>query len=188
MKGTNNEEEPSAAEWLRLFEALRQKFPSSDYVKDVIHDRCPHERNQVVAYMISGGGTQYRRQCLDCGYLLDGAIAHSKVQGSPPPFDAALRDKNYDGRRRRQAERKLEFAEWNEEARQLKACYLKSKAWQEERKLVFERAGGICEVCRERDATAVLRGPSTHNLGADPFGELQGLCATCLENLQWGKF
>jgi hypothetical protein len=62
--------------------------------------------------------------------------------------------------------------------RQWYGCYLKSEAWQDKRRLVMERCGGICEDCGYLLATQVHH-LTYRRVGAERSADLQGLCRRC---------
>ena len=66
------------------------------------------------------------------------------------------------------------MSEWSERYR----AYLRSPEWQEKRLAVFERAGGVCESCREAPAEEVHH-ETYDNVFREPLWDLRAVCAEC---------
>lgn len=60
--------------------------------------------------------------------------------------------------------------------------YLKSKEWQNKRKQVMDRCGGICEACKANPATQIHH-ITYQNLGNENLWELLGTCEKCYETI-----
>jgi 5-methylcytosine-specific restriction endonuclease McrA len=58
--------------------------------------------------------------------------------------------------------------------------YLQTDAWQERRRLVLRRAGGICEGCRKARAVEVHHLTYQH-IGHEFLWELVAICRACHE-------
>jgi hypothetical protein len=58
----------------------------------VIADDCRHERRVIVRIDCRAGGVQYRRYCLNCWLMLEGAIAQAKARSELGDDEAPLAD------------------------------------------------------------------------------------------------
>lgn len=138
---------------------------------------CSHEVTELRERTIKGGHTQYVHQCLRCGESASKAISKHTVSPAPPKWDMSLRDRHYAARD--QAVKQVE-EEYKEHFWDSYDIYLKSSEWAERRRLVMERAQGICEGCR------LQRGSQVHHLTYEHVGkeflfELVWICKPCHE-------
>jgi hypothetical protein len=83
-----------------------------------------------------------------------------------------------DARRRRQEALDQEIGGRNKEWNDWYERYLQTYAWGERRRLVMERAGGICEGCRQEPATEVHHLTYKH-VGDEFLWELVAVCGWC---------
>jgi 5-methylcytosine-specific restriction endonuclease McrA len=139
---------------------------------------CPHAR-KILTYKTTAIGTrQYKHQCLDCGSAIGNPIKHDAVRGQEVvEFDEELHDRwRVEEQRRWEVEREEKNSGWwiwyN--------SYLESPDWQSRRRKVLERAGGLCEGCRECRATQVHHLTYAH-AGNELLYELAALCEGCHE-------
>lgn len=128
---------------------------------------------------IKGGATQIVYQCEVCGRADGGPVSQSRVPDwrSLPRWDNSIQ-KRY-SRKRAEAvaaasahERERFFAWYNE--------YLKSPGWRERRQKVIARCGGLCEGCRDAEATQVHHLTYSH-VGREMLYHLVALCDECHE-------
>lgn len=59
-------------------------------------------------------------------------------------------------------------------------AYLRTPEWGKRRKLVFKRAGNVCEGCHERPASQIHHTTYAH-VGNEPLWELRAVCHECHE-------
>jgi hypothetical protein len=150
-------------------------------------NNCPHEQVKIVWTLIGGYGQamrtrQLRHQCQQCGLLVGAALRHLLATPDTPEVDeGALR-----------AGIEASEAQWRETARALDqrreneraewwawySAYLQTDAWREKRRLVFQRAGGICEGCRQAPACQVHH-LTYQNAGNEFLWELVAICREC---------
>jgi 5-methylcytosine-specific restriction endonuclease McrA len=64
--------------------------------------------------------------------------------------------------------------------------YLQSEEWQYLRKLVMQRAGGVCELCHSRRACHVHHLTYDHVFNERLY-ELQAVCLPCHDAIHHGK-
>ena len=142
---------------------------------------CKHLESGIVAVRASNGAPMYREQCLTCGFPFGQWIARAKVPNiQTVPEVSAYAFAEYEQSR---------LAEWRsvqvEHARQQLSAsdneyaqYLRSETWKLKRQKVLERAKGICEGCREREATQIHH--LTYRHVQDEFlWELVAICDDC---------
>jgi 5-methylcytosine-specific restriction endonuclease McrA len=127
-----------------------------------------------------------RQQCRKCGLILAHQFKHSLATSDTPETDLAAferaKDAQYEerqlrweeARRKRESEWKDEQAEWWDRYN----SYLCSPEWQARRALVFDRAGDICEGCRERRATQVHHLTYSH-VTNEFLWQLVAICEEC---------
>ena len=141
---------------------------------------CPHARRSLPRLRTyASGHWRYLRQCLDCGAVIGNPIAKAtalaEAGDAPEAFDETLYVEQEAARRNayRQGlehERAAWWA-WYDE-------YLKTDAWRTRRRKVLQRAGGICEGCRDRPAEHVHHKTYAH-AGKELLFELVALCREC---------
>jgi signal transduction protein with GAF and PtsI domain len=152
---------------------------------------CSHANRFICWSTIgsSGDPLQYRclrEQCIDCGRLLPRSLAHALATTDTPDVDVERAMTAVENERQQWAQRGQEFAERrareHEEWWEKYSHYLQTPEWGNRRKLVFDRAGNICEGCREHRATQV------HHLSYDHVTdefcwELVAICDECHRRL-----
>ena len=82
------------------------------------------------------------------------------------------------GRMEREQRQEAENQKWWNWFRE----YLRSPEWSRRRRLVLERARGICEACGQRQATEVHHLTYDH-VGNEPLFDLAAICHACHEAL-----
>lgn len=145
---------------------------------------CDHPGSELRVRTVRGGGKQYVKQCLRCGEAVSNPVkaeAALELNGGNPlsPFDEQLQ------------------AAWSkavkESAERIKCAddsafwsaygdYLASEQWQEKRRKVFARAGGICEGCGESEPSEVHH-ISYEHVGAEFLFELVAVCKACHDRI-----
>lgn len=152
---------------------------------------CYHHDKNVVWTTVSADNTplvmrQLRHQCIDCGRLLTNALPHSMATKNTPNVDLDFLQRwiDYDKQQweQRGIESKFISQKRREEQLNFYHGYLNSQAWFERRKLVMERAGGLCEGCRQRPATQVHHLTYEH-VGCEMLWELVAVCRNCHERV-----
>ena len=148
-----------------------------------ICERCKHEKFAKVSVVISNGNTQFRYQCVNCGKLNGQAMTRSEAvdrDGNPPPlWNAALDAVNREKMKAIYEEKNAKFLAYNGYH-----GYLNSDNWHAKRKMIMDRADGICEACLVSAATEVHH--MTYDNVYDEFmWELRAVCRDCHE--RWHK-
>jgi hypothetical protein len=140
---------------------------------------CTHEVREVRHRVIADGRSSFVSQCVRCGNTSSPIKAHIAKQsgGNIPEYDYRLET-------RWRAAKDLAYKEVREAIRpELKAeyeAYLRSPEWHQLRAAVFERCGGICEVCE--DAAAKQAHHFTYErIGHEELADLLGVCKPCHE-------
>jgi hypothetical protein len=129
---------------------------------------------------------QLREQCRDCGKLFGENLAHALATAGTPDLD--LRAAQTAGESEREARERhwKNYAESrqrerDEESRRWWANYndyLNTSEWRHRRRLVLDRANGVCEGCRERRATQVHHLTYKH-VASEFLWELVAVCDEC---------
>lgn len=153
---------------------------------------CRHDATQLRLRVVANGATQRVYQCLRCGAAASRALSKAETAkatgGSEiPSFDDQLlldwqnaKSSAFAGiedafpKAVLTSKSQLSPEAWRENYE----AYLASPAWQERRRLVLQRAGGICEGCLTRPATDAHHKTYAH-LGEEFLFELLALCSTC---------
>lgn len=152
---------------------------------------CEHkiERQELRRGTNKGGAPVVRKQCLDCGARIGDPIKRPNNVHELPEFDDAMHEA-YRAERKTEKEKidqkyiDIQLRRWkgNEKGgyyyNQAREAYIISAKWKKRRRLVIERAKGLCEGCRETDATEVHH-LSDENLGNEFLFELVALCSDC---------
>jgi 5-methylcytosine-specific restriction endonuclease McrA len=148
-------------------------------------NECPHRHVRIVWTAWSSFGEtfatrQLRQYCDDCGRLFGSALKHTTATPETPEisFDEVTRyhrewqerlARNNADRKAREQRRRAEYI-----------AYLQTDAWVQRRELVIERAGGMCEGCRQAAAEQVHH--LTYNHITNEFlWELVAICRDCHE-------
>jgi hypothetical protein len=156
---------------------------------------CSHENKRIVETHLGVQGEpmrikQLRYQCQECGGLSYNAVSREKAGWSIPQVDeAALRTKlqadelvwqqDLESRYAKMVARASTFAQDRREEYQE---YLCSPEWRRRRDLVLSRAHGVCEGCREREASEVHH-LTYQNIGNEFLWELVAVCRGCHERV-----
>lgn len=165
-------------------------FPSNELTADLQKHgeafACPHAQTQIRRRTVGRDGIQIRHQCLRCGSAVGNAIKKDSTNVSLPDFDETLSNEFETAREAdyKRILRKHLASQMRREASHQKeyAAYLVSPQWAGKRRKVFERAGGLCEGCRERSAEDVHHLTYDHIYDEFLF-ELIALCRPCHERL-----
>ena len=129
--------------------------------------RCAHTEKELRVRHDRSGRAQLAMQCLICGRRVGDFLSRSVLNGRSlseiPQWDGALEDYTRQGvdEKRKRAWDEIKATSI---AKRMKDYddYLLSDAWAAKRQTVIERAGGVCEGCRQRKASqALLRFSST---------------------------
>lgn len=146
---------------------------------------CDHENVRLSVYTASNGVKSYGDQCQRCGRKISKFVSAKRFQQEEgvDPLEYAIEFKT-------NLQRDFSNSIWAEEdqARESRkrewnrwySNYLASPDWRQKRRLVFDRANGICEGCRERHATQVHH-ISYANVGNEFLWELVAICRDCHE-------
>jgi len=145
---------------------------------------CQHKVRELRTRIVKGGAKQYVYQCQGCGEAQMQPVARAKAYDlydgqEPPPFDDTL-PRRWDQRKSQSvAEIQSEFTDkfWTEYS-----AYLQTPEWAARRRLVLERANGLCEGCRKLPATDVHHLTYEH-MGEEFLFELVALCGGCHSRL-----
>ena len=143
---------------------------------------CDHDDEPGIRWKtIKGGGVQFVRVCLDCGYQFGGPVAKKDVPNpdDTPALGDLSADRFFRSRREDWRDQKLVFWEGQDvKVSKEYAAYLKSPEWRAKSKLVILRAQGICEGCRERPATQAHHLTYEHRFN-EFLWELVAICDDC---------
>jgi 5-methylcytosine-specific restriction endonuclease McrA len=145
--------------------------------------RCAHPNQRIVWTRFSNYGDEYQKPqlrnfCNDCGRLIGGALKHALATDDTPtlsPEEATRHGRMWNEHYRQlEIERENQTKEW----RANYDAYLKTEVWARKRKLVLERAGCLCEGCREAEASQVHH-LTYKNCGNEFLWELVAICRDC---------
>ena len=140
---------------------------------------CNHEVREIRHRVIADGRSSFVSQCVRCGNTSTPIKAHvAKQRGDNiPEYDYHLET-------RWRAAKDLAYKAARKAIKpQLKAeyeAYLRSPEWQRLRTAVFERCGGICEVCKAAAAEQAHH-LTYERLGHEELADLLGVCKPCHE-------
>ncbi len=130
------------------------------------------------------GRTHFVMQCPRCGAaepVKKTELTQTEMDAAPE-FDAGLADRwnwarhNF-ARELHNARQEASYDQFHAEHE----AFLRTAAWQEMRRKVMERAGGICEGCRERRAVQVHHRNYTYKFGREMLFDLVAVCRDCHE-------
>lgn len=166
---------------------------------------CQHAMADARVRTRSNGITVWVLQCLTCGNevrALKKTSPEVLAQAQRTPFDDNLREQwdaqwrnahqrryeHYQEHLRSQqaaleAEREQQQAAWWENY----ATYLQSREWHARRKMVLDRANGLCEGCRARKATQVHHLTYEHVCN-EFLWELVAICDSCHRRIHPDKW
>lgn len=156
----------------RASEVLREEFS------------CDHEDVEVRRKVYRNGIAHYHKQCLRCGTDC-GSVPKSSsfLLDIITPFDEGLSTAWWQKRSERYQElAQVEKYDWYAEH----DSYLDSAAWRSRRQRVLERAGGLCEGCRQQRATEVHHLTYSHWQHELLF-QLVALCRSCHQSVKEGN-
>lgn len=125
---------------------------------------------------------QIRQQCLDCGYVIGGSRKRAPGDENLPTIDATIGERYEHVRQAqfheiRQRHARLQHEKSNSFFKEY-GDYLRSDTWKAKRRLVFKRAGGVCEGCGLQEATEVHHLTYDHKMSEFLF-ELVAVCTEC---------
>lgn len=151
------------------------------WVRDWI---CEHEASELRQKRAINGQVLYREQCLNCGATtktlrsrdVDAGLIRA---GHIPLYDEQLQRvwyarKSEDLQQRRESAEHAENEKWWRWYNQ----YLTTPQWQQKRRLVFLRAGGLCEGCRSVPAAQVHH-LTYERAGDELLFDLVAVCRDC---------
>ncbi len=148
------------------------------------HFACDCSGRRLVAKRDSIGRTHFVLQCLRCGSAepVKKTELTQREMDAAPDFDAGLADRwNW---KRQSYARELHNARREAEHDAFRGeheAFLRSAAWQDMRRRVFDRCGGICEGCRMRRAVQVHHRNYTYKFGCEMLFDLVAVCRECHE-------
>ena len=165
-----------------------QQLWSKDYAEWSRHE-CTHERQELRRGTNNAGMPVIRMQCLDCGLRIGNAVKRTTDADRIPEFDDAKNEAHEAARKadKNKIDQKyldIQLRRWKghekggEYYTQAREAYMNSPAWKDLRRLVMERAQGLCEGCRQADAAEVHH-LSYEHLGHEFLFELVALCRDC---------
>lgn len=138
---------------------------------------CPHVAREVRHRIIKDGRPAYVSQCIRCGHTSNPIKASVAEQGGRdiPEYD-------YHIEQRWRAAKSLAYDAVRKAIKpQLKAeyeAYLRTPEWRAVRGLVFERCGGVCEICEESPAEEAHH-LTYERIGREELSDLMGVCKPC---------
>lgn len=143
---------------------------------------CQHElRPRLKRYP---SGMRAKMQCIKCG---QGVGANVRMAGVTELWDEdreRLTNEEYERcyaewKQNNDAFYKAQRGERSAEWWRLYNEYLHSDQWQEKRRRVLERAGGVCESCLQRAAVQVHHERYPETFGLEPAWVLRAVCLSC---------
>jgi 5-methylcytosine-specific restriction endonuclease McrA len=145
---------------------------------------CDHENCELVVRITAAGHRQFRYACPDCGryvgeWLEENAVPLGARRNARPYDDAADRQAAEKERKRQRKLQEKQDAEWQQKYNEYIST---SPAWQEKRRLILQRAKGLCEGCGKLPAQQVHHLNYEH-LGDEFLWELRAVCFPCHERL-----
>ena len=147
---------------------------------------CQHEKAEIRRRPARGGAVHFYRQCLTCGESVGSAVGRANVPSEALPWDDVLGPRY---RAKKDAERKAITQKHVRIQREGEAGfwknyneYLKTDEWRAKRAKVIERAGSLCEGCRQRPASQVHHLTYKHVFAEFMF-ELVAVCDECHDRL-----
>jgi hypothetical protein len=154
-------------------------------------DECKCEVKDPVRYRQTNNVITVRMQCRACKRL-HGAIPKNSQSNLEmlPLLDGDCLRKWEDEQRlagRHKHEARLALQQEHEEAQSRRwwewyNLYLRSPEWRQRRAKVMDRAGNICEACRERPAAHAHHLNYAH-VGNEPLFDLVAICQQCHDEI-----
>lgn len=140
---------------------------------------CDHPETEIRKKTCSNGTVQWRRQCLRCGESTAGNLKKDSVhylqRVQAVEFDETLREQWFERRRQRIDElTQAQSEQWWEEYN----TYLSSMGWRIKRDAVLRRDKGLCQGCRQRQATQVHH-LTYQRLRREMLFDLVAICDEC---------
>lgn len=143
---------------------------------------CEHPRREWGRRVGSNGSVQIKEWCPDCGKPLSNARKQRSGDEFLPLIDTELHERYVREQRERymrlQRAKETDWWRWYNE-------YLQTPEWHARRTKVLERAGYLCEGCRETAAAEVHHLSYAH-AGDEFLFELVALCHSCHERWHAG--
>jgi 5-methylcytosine-specific restriction endonuclease McrA len=139
---------------------------------------CPHERSHMAWVTIRNGRLQLRNQCDYCGELLGNPFRHEMAEPNTPMADTCKAERWDQGRQTEIHQAAMRLIERHKNWWRRYDEYLNTDDWRRKRELVFQRARGTCEGCRERPAQQVHHLTYT-DVGNEFLWQLVAVCAPC---------
>ena len=150
-------------------------------------------RNFVAERTTAVGLSVIRKQCINCALRIGQAVKRPPDADELPEFDDAKHDAYKAARKAAlstvdQKYVEIQLRRWKGKEdgdsyyRQAHSAYLESPAWKDRRRLVLERAQGLCEGCRKAGATEVHHLSYFHS-GQELLFELVALCGDCHDRI-----
>jgi 5-methylcytosine-specific restriction endonuclease McrA len=140
---------------------------------------CKHERISLVRRTLRDGRLAIVYQCQDCGNQKAGPVKRLPEHDNLPEHDETIFPR-YNKRRQDLWKRlvwEADVAAYEQWVRDYEA-YLDSPAWKKKRRLVIEREGGLCQGCRQAEATEAHHSTYQH-AGEEFLFQLVALCRPC---------
>lgn len=161
------------------------ELPSSRALSEALaptwESKCPHKQKAVRKRKILGGSSQVRWQCLDCGQAIGNPLPKA-THPDAGDFDEAFLEATNLARETLRWEIAVEYLEKHRlrelDHQKFYDTYLQSEEWRKRRKLVLQRANGLCEGCLTEKAAEIHHLTYRH-LGDEFLFELVALCACC---------
>jgi 5-methylcytosine-specific restriction endonuclease McrA len=153
-------------------------------LKNLDSTPCAHPTKEIRRRTIKGGAIAYVMQCLECGATTGNAISKSaipdieNVKDVDPDMPNQWQAKRQARRHAIEQKHLLIQEKHGTEWWQRYTEYLKTSEWQTRRKLVMERANGLCEGCRSRPAVQVHHLTYEH-VCEEFLWELVAICEPC---------
>ncbi len=160
---------------------IRSTVELSEALSVTWESQCNHTSTEVRCREVKGGSRQYRHQCLECGEAVGNSLPKADYPDAKPFDESFLEDVTRSRERlrwkilqdylERHSRRELDSQRFYDE-------YLASPEWKERRKLVLDRANGLCEGCRKAKANEVHH-LTYRNFGEEFLFQLVAVCTAC---------
>lgn len=158
---------------------------------------CDHESTELRSRTVSGGHIQRVYQCLKCGSATSRALSKDQAllesKGKElPPFDDDILDRWASAKKTAFEQIEAKYGQFivATDKTDRKSTdwwkhyndYLLTPQWLEKKRKVLLRAQGMCEGCRDAEATTVHHTTYAH-VGEEFLFELLALCDPCHKRL-----
>lgn len=141
--------------------------------------RCDCPKKELRRRRLSNGVLVVASQCIRCGRSHGNVSKKGRDLSALPAWDDSLGERWWNEYRQHwQSQREAKNHSWWEKYE----SHMRSEKWQDLRRRVLKRAGGICEGCGERKAVQVHH-LTYERLGDEMLFDLVAVCLACHEKI-----